>query len=61
MSDKRTEYRVVYKRNGREEWRGGFPKPDIDWASWIHNILPYEVVRWEKRDIVTSDWEPTND
>lgn len=51
------EYRVIYRRNRREDWRGGFPTPDIEWESYFHNIRAHEVVRWERRTISTSAWE----
>lgn len=52
-----TEYRVIYLRNGARQYREGFPKRDINWGSYFHNIRPAEVVGWEERTI--SDWRPS--
>jgi hypothetical protein len=48
------EYRVVYLRDGRRQYREGFPKKDVNWGGYFHNIREGEVVGWEERTI--SDW-----
>ena len=53
------EYRVIYLRDGRETYRDGFRKKDINLGSYFHDIHNYEVVRWEERTI--GDWRPSND
>lgn len=52
----RVEYRVVYKRDGREQYREGFPSKNINWGGYWHDIRQWEVVRWEERTIETSSW-----
>lgn len=57
----RTEYRVIYWRNGREQSKDGFPEPDINWGAAWHDIHKHEIVRWEKRTIRTGEWVTTDE
>ena len=55
-----TEYRVVYLRDGHLLYKDGFPKKDIQWGGYFHNINGYEVVGWEERTITTSAWRKSD-
>jgi hypothetical protein len=50
------EYRVVYRRDGREQFRDGFPKKDINWGGYFHNIKQHEIIRWEERTTSPTPW-----
>ena len=52
----RVEYRVAYRRDGIVQYQDGFPKPDLNWGSYFHNIRPHEVIGWQKRTI--GEWGP---
>lgn len=48
------EYRVVYMRDGRRQYRDGFPEKNIQWEGYFHNIKAFEVIGWQER--TKSDW-----
>lgn len=54
-----TEYRVVYVRDGRTQYRDGFRHKDIEWGSYFHDIREHEVIGWEER--IIGDWKKSDD
>lgn len=59
MADHREiEWRVWYQRSGvrAPQMRDGFPKPDLSWGAYFHNIHHANVIRWESRFQGRGEW-----
>lgn len=47
-----TEYRAVTNRTDPPTpFNWSFPKPDVNWGSFIHDLYAYEVLWWESREV----------